>query len=68
MPTRQEHLEEAERIESEELPKLREELEHAEAEFYAADDRRVEALDRYNKAVSRMNDARLSAKAVAGRS
>ncbi len=68
MPTSKEHLQEAERIEREELPQLREELEHAEAEFYAVDDRRVEALDRYNKAVARMNDARLGAKAQAGRS
>jgi hypothetical protein len=65
VPLDQEHLKEAERIERKELPKLREALNQAEAEFYAADQRRVEALDAYNGAVQRMGDARLSAKAQA---
>jgi hypothetical protein len=65
MPSREEHLAEAERIEQEELPQLKQELDAATVAFYDADRRRSAALDAHKKAVARLSDARQGAKAQA---
>ncbi len=58
---RQELLEEADRLEDE-LPRLKEELLAATDAYYAADQRRVAALEAHRRAAQRANSMRIAAK------
>ncbi len=58
---RQQLLEEAARLEDE-LPQLKKELLEATDEYYAADQRRVQALEAHRRAAQRANSVRIAAK------